>query len=280
MANEGMTTAALQASIQQAGAQWQAGDSPISALSPEQRVRRLGLAVPMNDLQMPFMGVMSAVAAPSKFDLRNVAGNNYITGVRDQGDCGSCVAFGCIATIEGSIAWQQKKPNPSMHLSEAHLFYCYGATEGANCGTGWWPEKAFAHCIATGIVDDLCFPYVPADQPCKLCDDWKKRLTKIASTNGLAGNPAAMKQWISTKGPLVGCLIVYDDFFSYRSGVYKHVSGGQAGGHCVSIVGYDDTAGCWICKNSWGPGWGEAGFFRIAYGQCNIETWRVFGVNA
>lgn len=280
MADEGMTTAALQASIQQAGAEWQAGETTISALPPEQRVRRLGLAVPMNDLQAPFMGVMSAVAAPPKFDLRNVAGNNYITGVRDQGGCGSCVAFGCIATIEGSIAWQQKKPNPSMHLSEAHLFYCYGATEGANCGTGWWPEKAFAHCIATGIVDDLCFPYVPADQPCKLCDDWKKRLTKIASTNGLAGNPAAMKQWISTKGPLVGCLIVYDDFFSYRSGVYKHVSGGQAGGHCVSIVGYDDTAGCWICKNSWGPGWGEAGFFRIAYGQCNIETWRVFGVNA
>jgi hypothetical protein len=35
----------------------------------------------------------------------------------------------------------------------------------------------------------------------------------------------------------------------------------------VSCVGYDDNQGCWICKNSWGTGWGESGFFQIAYGQ-------------
>ncbi len=279
MADEGMTTASLQASIQQAGAQWQAGETPISTLPPAQRALRLGLAVPMDDLQAPFMGIMSAVAAPPAFDLRNVAGKNYITAVRDQGSCGSCVAFGSIATIEGTIAWQGKTPDPTMDLSEAHLFFCHGAPEGVNCGTGWWPEKALAHCISKGVVDDACFPYVPQDQPCALCADWKTRLTKITSMMGLAGNPSAMKQWISTTGPLVGCIIVYDDFFQYKSGVYSHVSGGQAGGHCVSIVGYDDALGCWICKNSWGPGWGDAGFFKIAYGQCNIEAWRVYGVN-
>jgi C1A family cysteine protease len=67
--------------------------------------------------------------------------------------------------------------------------------------------------------------------------------------------------------------VVYQDFFSYRSGVYRHVSGGAAGGHCVEIVGYDDAQGCWICKNSWGANWGEGGFFRIAYGECQIDTW-------
>ena len=47
----------------------------------------------------------------------------------------------------------------------------------------------------------------------------------------------------------------------------------------MAIVGYDDNTGCWICKNSWGTGWGEQGFFRIAYGQCNIESMGNFGVN-
>ena len=66
---------------------------------------------------------------------------------------------------------------------------------------------------------------------------------------------------------------MYQDFFSYRSGVYQHVSGEAAGGHCVEILGYNDAQGCWICKNSWGSNWGEGGYFRIAYGQCNIESW-------
>ena len=35
------------------------------------------------------------------------------------------------------------------------------------------------------------------------------------------------------------------------------------GGHAVAVVGYDDTEGYWICKNSWGKSWGENGFFRI-----------------
>jgi C1A family cysteine protease len=45
-----------------------------------------------------------------------------------------------------------------------------------------------------------------------------------------------------------------------------------AGGHCICVVGYSDTDSCWICKNSWGTGWGESGFFRIRYGDCGIDS--------
>jgi C1A family cysteine protease len=130
------------------------------------------------------------------------------------------------------------------------------------------------------VVDETCFPYTPGDQACKPCGDWQKRLTKIKSKRALTSDPAAMKQWISSKGPLAVCFIVYDDFFSYRSGIYRHVTGAQVGGHCVAAVGYDDVSACWICKNSWTTGWGEKGFFRIGYGQCGIETWQVIGVEA
>jgi C1A family cysteine protease len=60
--------------------------------------------------------------------------------------------------------------------------------------------------------------------------------------------------------------------------VYKHVTGNYAGGHCVSIVGYDDAGAYWIAKNSWGSGWGDQGFFKIAYGQCRIESYQTCGV--
>jgi len=71
---------------------------------------------------------------------------------------------------------------------------------------------------------------------------------------------------------LSAALTVYNDFFSYSSGVYRHVSGEAAGGHCVCVVGYNDAGGYWICKNSWGDGWGDDGFFRIAYGECGIDS--------
>ena len=45
--------------------------------------------------------------------------------------------------------------------------------------------------------------------------------------------------------------IVYDDFFGCCSGVYRHVTGNEVGGHCVIIIGHDDATGCWTCKNSW-----------------------------
>ena len=110
-------------------------------------------------------------------------------------------------------------------------------------------------------------------------NDRADRLTKISGYSELTNNPADIKSFIATKGPVDACFIVYADFFSYTSGVYQHVSGDVAGGHCVAIVGYNDNPGYWICKNSWGSGWGEQGYFRIAYGECGIESWGNFGVD-
>jgi hypothetical protein len=71
---------------------------------------------------------------------------------------------------------------------------------------------------------------------------------------------------------MVAGMAVFNDFFSYRTGVYRHTTGALAGYHAVSVVGYDDSQQCWICKNSWGPGWGDSGWFRIGYGECGMDT--------
>jgi cathepsin B len=67
---------------------------------------------------------------------------------------------------------------------------------------------------------------------------------------------------------------VYSDFMNYKSGIYVHTSGYQEGGHAVKILGWGTQSGLnyWICANSWGTSWGEAGFFRIAVGQCGIDS--------
>jgi len=61
---------------------------------------------------------------------------------------------------------------------------------------------------------------------------------------------------------------------TYKSGIYKHVSGGRVGGHAIRLVGYgkEGDVNFWILANSWGEKWGEQGWFRMAWGECGIDA--------
>lgn len=215
--------------------------------------------------------LVAARTAPPAHDWRNVNGQNYVTPVRSQGRCGSCVAFAACATVETQKRIQTGSPSAAIDLSEAHLFFCHAASEGRNCGNGWWVTRALTHFRQNGVVDEKCFPYTDHDQACNLCADWQTRLTRISGATTLSA-VSAMKQWLATHGPLATGFTVYQDFFSYGGGIYHHVAGGSAGGHAVTVVGYNDAAQYWIVKNSWGSGWGENGYFRIGYGECGIDA--------
>jgi len=261
----------------------------LSALSPQEQQSRLGYApgpgeesleqrIAASTARIAAVRV-SAVGAPAAFDWRNVNGSNYITPIRDQGGCGSCVSFGTTAAVEGTFRVQRGNPALAVDLSEASLFFCIGPPSGASCGNGWYMSPAMDGYKNTGVPDEACFPYSGHQQACSQCADWQNRATKITGWHTISA-AADMKTWISTKGPLATCFTVYNDFFSYTSGVYSHVSGAVAGGHCVCAIGYNDAGGYWVCKNSWGTSWGESGFFRIAYGQCGIDStmWAVEGI--
>ncbi|MFZ3555057.1 C1 family peptidase [Streptomyces sp. BH055] len=224
----------------------------------------------------------TTMGVPSSYDLRDVDGQNFVTPIRDQGNCGSCVAFGTLAAAEGTFRVALKNPELEIDYSEAHLFYCHARREGRSCDNGWWVDRALEAIKNSGVVDEHCYPYTPGDQDCAgLCGSAPDRLTYIANWRRYV-TPASMKIWLNSEGPLIACFTVYEDFFAYAGGVYRHVSGGRAGGHCVCVVGYDDEGGYWICKNSWGEDWGEDGFFRICYGEVGIdaEMWTVEGIRS
>jgi C1A family cysteine protease len=207
--------------------------------------------------------------------LRDVDGRSYVTPIRDQGECLSCVAFAACAVVEGTLRVQEQDPDLEVDLSEAYLYYCVAAAGGRTCSGrmgGWQPKKALAAIQADGVPDDACFPYTPGDQACNACSDWRSRTTRVGGMVKLESH-AAMKQWVATRGPVIASMMVYEDFQAYGGGaVYRYVLGKEVGGHAVTIIGYDDLGGYWILKNSWADTWGEAGFGRIAYGECGIDS--------
>ncbi|SDC85581.1 C1 family peptidase [Niabella drilacis] len=288
----------IQLSIARENLGWEAASNEYTALSEEDRQYLLGFVPGPHEkslaareeaalrsfrafkLSAAGKGIRKpkAYGYPTSFDWRNANGANYVTAIKNQNPCGSCVAFGVIATAETAFRIQRGSASLAVDFSEAQLFYCYARSEGRNCQNGWWPENALKAFRDKGLVDEACFPYTPVNQPCNTCSDAANRALKISGYTNLT-NPAAMKEWLSTRGPLVGCFTVYTDFFSYRSGVYRRANNHVEGGHCVCVVGYDDVLQCWICKNSWGPGWGDGGYFRIGYGQCGIDS-SMQGVNS
>ena len=70
-----------------------------------------------------------------------------------------------------------------------------------------------------------------------------------------------IKQEIISHGPVCAGFTVYNDFYNFKSGVYNGGTGGIAGGHAVTIVGWGPDY--WIVRNSWGKDWGINGFFNI-----------------
>ncbi len=268
----GNLVATAVASIKRRGADWQAGETPLTALSESERAAHLGLQVTDEERAATREMVMAAnrfaalqrmVAAPSAVDWRN-NGGNFVTPIKDQADCGSCVSFATLATIESRVNIVCRTPGGARDYAEAFLFYC-GC--GNCCGTGWNFAPALDFCKNTGVALESAFPYTPGDQACKTGVTPSFKINGYSTSASAADRKAAI-----ARGPVVGGMAVYQDFYAYTGGIYRHVSGALSGYHAVSVIGYDDNQRCWICKNSWGTGWGDGGYFRIGYGEAEMDT--------
>lgn len=265
--------------LKKSGAGWVARQTSVSDLSRQELKTRFGLQREESGVRFTLPETRVRSTLPAKLDWRDKDGLNWVSPILDQGNCGSCVAFASIATLETQYKIASGFAPFNIKLSAQNAFACGGGA----CQFGWWPEAAARYLQRTGVPDEACMPYTSGatgeDVACEAsCSDTGRRSVRIGSystPSRSAKNIDAVKQALQS-GPLVTTLSVYADFMVYSSGVYKHTTGEFLGGHAVSIIGYDDTTRSFIIRNSWGEGWGENGFAHVSYDDISgigDQTW-------
>ncbi|RLF09379.1 MAG: hypothetical protein DRJ69_04730 [Thermoprotei archaeon] len=232
-----------------------------------------------------FIGLPKEI--PSSFSWRE-----QMSSVKDQGTVASCTAFAATAIIE----FQKRKRAGVVHeydLSEALLFEISTYEENQTSSSCRRKGRYFSHVIKAlksfGIPREDCHPYdkVCEDPPSKFGEEsplWCKRWGELSALNKIKDAVAintldlkALKNAIYV-APVLAGMIVFEDFFSYSGGVYKHPpSEGEsiAGLHAIVLVGYDDSKKALELRNSWGTDWGEDGYAWMSYDLVTAGTYTV-----
>jgi cathepsin B len=217
----------------------------------------------------------TSLALPASFNA-SAQWPECIHEIRDQGHCGSCWAHAASEVLSDRFCIAS---NGSINnvLSVQEMVSCDYLDMGCNGGilTFSWIYLRFF-----GIATDSCKPYKSGngDVPsCPLfkseCEDGSVYRKYKARNFYYLFTVNSIKENLLKNGPVETGFTVYDDFINYKSGVYSRQSSNVLGGHAVKIIGWGVENGVehWIVANSWGYGWGENGFFRIAFGECGID---------
>ena len=252
------------------------GVSPFMDLSPaEFKSKYLNLKV--KDLKKAIFlnrnNVLTSKAkdAPVAHDWRQ---QGAVTTVKDQGGCGSCWAFSSTGNIEGQYFLKTKK---LQRFSEQQLLDCDKVDQGCNGGL---MESAFKHLRENGgLQGEEDYSYSGTVDECKF-DITKAKAQIMGFSFAKNADEKEIAQMLYETGPLSIALNASTLQF-YSSGVYNPSSQDEcdpAGlNHGVLLVGYGNDASIdyWIVKNSWGPMWGESGYFRIVRGSgaCGLNTY-------
>ena len=233
---------------------------------------------------------------PGSWDWR---AEGKVTGVQDQGDCGSCYAFATLGSFESQLLITGEG---SYDLSEMHATHCHyealnpyvGYDSGCDGGNIWMVTNLYS---AQGASLEACDPYTVTESiTCTTTCPLTETVTDMWVLAGPSVPPTeTLKSWLHNYGPLY---VAMDsggndplgwgsEFGAYKEGsdtLYEPMDEPNLD-HAVLLVGWDDDlphdggSGGWIAKNSWGTGWGgtcgfgsEKGYFTIAYGSAGIGS--------
>jgi C1A family cysteine protease len=207
----------------------------------------------------------AGVTLPRVVDLRPQCPPVY-----DQGELGSCTANAIAAALQFDAMRQGLPSAPSSRL---FIYFNERDAEGTTAyDSGAQIRDGIKSVVKQGDCPESEWPYDVsqfATRPPQACyDDAVKHLA--LSYEAVDQDLNAMRACLAAGFPFVFGFTVYQSFESERvaqSGVVPMPGwfDRPVGGHAVTAVGYNDANSYFCVRNSWGPDWGDQGYFYFPY---------------
>lgn len=199
--------------------------------------------------------------------------------VSNQGSEGSCVAFA--VGYAARSAEQFYRSGASAYSNSTNIFspeFLYNQVKfDVECSSGTAMQTALDFMKVTGICTYQSMPY-SSSNGCSLLPSSTQNTEasnyKIASYAKLyTTDKVAIKSMVSQKHPVIITVLADNSFIAAKAGfVWKTYSGSGSLAHCIVICGYDDAKNAYLIMNSWGTGWGDAGYSWIDYDFFTTRT--------
>jgi C1A family cysteine protease len=200
-----------------------------------------------------------------------------VTGVKDQGQCGSCWTFSATGAMEGAASINSGYSFGNFEadgFSEQQIVDCDHEGEDAGCNGGDMSSAMNWTVNNGGLVAEESYPYDAMTGLCRAPTGQLARDLAAVTITGFvdvpADNSTALMQAIKMQPVSVAIDANCDEFQNYQSGVFDGGSCGTSLDHGVLLTGYSKyvnkrnlTEGYLLMKNSWGD-WGDGGYMKIA----------------
>ena len=200
---------------------------------------------------------------PLVYDMRQTP---WLTSVKTQSN-GGCWAYSVMGTVESRLLMLGKG---YFNLSDNNLKICHKYIPERNTnGNHWMATSYFARRSGPFLETEDPFPggtTGPENCPDDLIPSFyihQARYTPPLDRD-------FTKQTILNTGPVWTLMYFNASYFNSTNATYFYGGNNQVN-HAGVIVGWNDTlqtaggTGAWIVKNTYGPSWGEGGYYYVSY---------------